>query len=157
MKRLLLILSLLTASISSFAQIKLVEVNNEADTLLYSTRALEGDIIELYKNQLGYMILINTDNSLDLNFKFYIGKTKSDALTSLNCLNSLIDSDVASTSTIEDVNGTTFETRTAYMALTKRRPTYTKSDRLLIRNPLQAGWMTMKPKGISEIIEFLSK
>ena len=157
MKRLLLILSLLTASISAFAQIKLVEIKNEADTLLYTTRALEGEIIELFKNQQGYLILINTDNSLDPNFKFYIGKTKSDALTSLDCLNRLIDSDVASTSTIEDVNGTIYETRTAYMAMTKRRPTYTKSDRLLIRNPLQAGWMTIKPKGISEIIDFLSK
>lgn len=134
MKKLMLLLMVLIY-LPMYAQINIVEVKEDTDTLVYKTirgeeykeLALGGDssTIYLYKNKYGYLIKSKT-------LKFHIGETPIEAIESLEKIESLIENDIDTRAVIYDAIGDTLYCKTAYMEAMERKATYIKSDRIYI-------------------------
>lgn len=160
MKKILLLAIAVIVSVSASAQIKVCNIECQADTLLYLTQKghLDGDPIEVYKNPKGYLIKIASSNMFDITPRLYLGETKEDAIQALNQMIELCNNDVATTIVIEDADGKLFTAITTYGTVyTKRTPTYTKSDRLHLTNDDIVGIITIKDKVAEEVIKFLKK
>lgn len=159
MKRFVLALLLCILPIGINAQIKIKEVQYEADTLIMSVQKGidSSSILDLFKGNKGYLIRVNSTNMFDPSPSFYLGETKSQTIKSLIELLELCDNDVATVAIVEDVLGNQFYIRTSYMAAIVRKPTFVKSDRLHIKNVNMAGFMCLNKKTIEETIKLLGK
>lgn len=152
------IVSLLSITLS--AQIKVINIKTEADTLVYST--LRGntpeDTIELYKNQSGYLIRNGKDLFKEKKLlKFCLGTNKHQAMESLKDLCELSQNDIDTQFIIEDCSGTKFYGTTVSESVKKRVTTYREGDRVLITTGNISDTCIFKRVALEEIIKFLRK
>ena len=159
MKKVLLLNFILLFSFSAFAQVKILEVQNEADTLLFSTsRSMQvEELLDLYKNTEGYMFKIYSSNVFDITPRFYIGKTKQEAIETLASLIEMCNADVATKAIIEDKQGNKFHTYTAWMQGLDRKPVYQKSDRIHLSTYDMAGTFCLRVRTMEDAINYLRK
>lgn len=159
MKRVIIVAITLLFSLTASAQLKVVKMMHQADTLIYTTaRGMsEEELIDIYKGPKGYLIKVTSTNMFDDKPKFYIGKTKEEAKQTLIDLANMCDCDVATSAIVEDSEGITFVLQTTYMANKTRKSSFVKSDRVYAKNEKMAGWMCLKKKILEEAINALNK
>jgi len=159
MKKLLVIAALCFTSISAMAQLKVIEVRDDADTLVYSS--LKGNIadewLDVYKNKDGYLIKGKSTNMFDSAPTFYLGATKEQAYKTLEDISLLCDKDVASCSLVEDAMGNSFALFTSNFGSFKRKPQFVKGDRVYAKNENMAGLLCFKKTVVDEVIKYLKK
>lgn len=156
MRKALLIALAMIASIASHAQIKVVEVERQADTLMF-TFSSGMDIINVYKNATGYFIAEDSSNMFDSRERFYLGKDKTEAVMSAKTLVALCDNDVATRASILDADGNSFLVRTDSTNGSNRKPTFQSSNIIRIKNERMAGWVILRKKALEELVVVLSK
>lgn len=159
MKRIIIFIAVLIGCLPASAQLKVVKVNHDADTLLYSTvtSVTPEEIIDLYKNKKGYLIRVSSTNMFDVKPRFYIGRTKEEAIESANILAEFCENDVGTSAEVQDACGEPFRMANAYMANDERRPEFVKGDRVYIANASMAGWMCIKRRALLEMIKVIEK
>ena len=156
MKRLALSVLMLLPILAS-AQIKVVEIKRDADTLMH-TFSSGMDIVHVYKNQKGYFLAEESTNRFDPLIRFYLGEDKSRSIESLRTMVSFCEEDVSTTIQVQDAEGHPFTIRTdAFSGTTRRKPTFTPSTMIGITNKDLAGWVYYKKKALEEIIKLLGK
>lgn len=159
MKRIIIFIAVLIGCLPASAQLKVVKVNHDADTLLYSTVTgnMAEEIIDLYKNKKGYLIKVTSTNMFDVRPRFYIGTTKEEAIESANILAEFCENDVGTSAEVLDACGETFIMSNAYMANESRKPEFVKGDRVYITHKTMAGWMCVKRRALLEMIKVIEK
>ena len=158
MKKLAIIIALIVLPRTLDAQIVVEQIIHDADTLIYlsKTGMEESEFIDIYKNSKGYFIAVHSTNMFDNDQKLYIGRTKDEAIKSLEYFMNICDNDVATSVIFKDSEGSTFIGKTAHMAKHHRRLNYVKSDRVYISNNAMAGVMCIRVQGLTEAIKFLN-
>ena len=158
MKRYLLLTLVSLFSVASFAQVQVIEVIHEADTLLYPTNR-ENGTIELYKNKDGYLIKVDSSNMFDKVPSFFLGKDISTSLESLDRLHKLCENDVATQVIISDAMGVPYIGFVAYGShyYYKRRPTYIKSDTIYLKNEDMSGVIEISQKELEMLKKLIRK
>lgn len=156
MKRILIIL-LLTLPISVYAQIKVVEIDRQADTLVF-TFSSGMDVVNVYKNENGYFLAEESTNMFDPLKRFYLGKDKEESIKSVQTLIDFCKEDVDTTIKILDATGNEFIVKTdigtgGYY----RKPTPQTSNMIRIKNDELAGWVHFRKKTLEELLTLLSK
>ena len=141
----------------SFAQARVVDIQREADTLMFEfSSGIERNII--YKNQYGYFMREESDNMFDAAQKFYLGQDKEESIKSANRLLELLDEDVKTTARVIDAMGKEFNAVTDYgLGGYKRKMTKQKSNVLFLTTDQMAGFVTIRKKSLEELIVVLSK
>ena len=159
MKKLVIIIILSVASVHLNAQIKILEVQNEADTLLSVTQrgVSPESILNLFKGAKGYLFKVDSSAPFTVKTTLYLGESKDDALKTLRELSNLCDNDIATAVKVEDSIGAVLYIKTAYMAAIDRKTTFVKSDRLYIKKEGIDGYMLLNQKTIEDTIKFLGK
>lgn len=158
MKKYLLLTLASLFSVASFAQVQVVDVIHEADTLLYPTNTELGEV-ELYKNKDGYLIKVDSSNMFDDAPSFFLGKDIPTSLESLDRLHKLCENDVATKVIITDAKGVPYMGYVAYGShyYYKRRLTYIKSDTIYLKNEDMAGVIEISQKKLETLKKFISK
>lgn len=160
MKRAIIIAITLLFSLTAYAQLKVLKITHDADTLVYATKTgvlAENEFIDVYKNPKGYLIAVHSSNIFDNSQRFYIGKTKETAIQTLKDFVAFCDNDVATHATIADSEGNQFYIQTGTATNNVRRFEFVKSDRLFLADLEMAGVMCLKKKILEEAINALNK
>ena len=160
MKRVVIIAIAMLFSLSASAQLKVVKMMHEADTLVYATKTgviAENEFIDVYKNSKGYLIAVHSSNIFDNTQSFYIGRTKESAVQTLRDFFVFCDNDVATSATIADAEGNQFYIRSGTGTNNVRRFEFAKSDRVFLTDLEMAGVMCLKKKVLEEAINALGK
>lgn len=155
MKRLFIIL-LLTLPISAYAQIKVVEIERQADTLMF-TFSSGMDVVNVYKNANGYFLAEESTNMFDPLKRFYLGKDKAESVKSVQTLIDFCKEDVDTSITILDATGKPFVVKTSNVSGYVRKPTPQTSNMIRIKNDELAGWVHFRKKTLEELLTLLSK
>ena len=157
MRKVLLLALAMVLPIVTNAQIKVVEVERQADTLMH-TFSSGMDIVNIYKNQKGYFLAEESTNRFDPLIRFYLGKDKARSIESLQTMVSFCNEDVSTTIRVQDAEGCPFVIKTdAFSGNTRRKPTFTNSTMVGITNEEMAGWVYYKKKALEEIIKILNR
>lgn len=155
MRRWLLLLCVLLFSAPSFAQVKIINVQTQVDTLIYT--AVDMETLYLFKGPQGYLIKAESTNMFDSTPRFYLGKDKETCIESLQDLISLTENDVATQIVVQDAEGNLYMGITAQMALAIRKPIPAKSDRIVMRNSEMSGSISLKRKAMENLIKYLNQ
>lgn len=155
MKRWIVLLVALMCSVPSFAQVKIIDVQTQADTLIYT--AMDMETLFLYKGPKGYLIKAESTNMFDNTVRFYLGKDKETSIQSLNDLILLTDNDIATQVVIQDSEGVFFIGITTALTNYIRKPTPIKADRIIIRNSDMSGVVSLKKKAMENLIKYLNQ
>jgi hypothetical protein len=158
MKRFAVLLMIATMAVSGFAQVRVVQVTHEVDTLIYtSSKGLSSEsVVDLFKGPSGYLFKVESNNIFDPSLSFGLGKTKEEAVAGLKELLLLCENDVDTRAVLLDSEGREYHVRTAYMLNRTRKPVSVKSDRLHLKHILMAGYMSINKKTIEDIINYLN-
>ena len=154
MRRFVIIFIGLFLSISSYGQLRVLEVVNQADTLIFTSThnlTLE-ECIELYKGPKGYILKSSSDR-----YAFYLGEDKENAMRILKDLSKLCELDVATTMLIQDEEENVFFGKVACLANMTRKPTFIKGDRLFITKDDFTRYMCLKQNNLDQIVKFLKQ
>lgn len=149
MKKILLAVTLLIVSVSAFAQLRDVRVIHEADTLIHSS--VEAS---LYRNKLGYLMKVESSNSLDSKPVIHLGENTISAIKTLEDLINLCDNDVATEAFVKDAEGQEYYIKTSYtMAHATRKRIYRKSNGMFLKNSNMAGIVWISTLQLEEMIK----
>ena len=156
MKKVFLVLVALSICAIASAQLKIVALNEKADTLVYMSKftSAEGQFLDVYKGEKGYQIRVRSTNMFDKAESFYIGLTRESALRTLEDLAQFFEKDIATSAVLEDCQGNQFALLTAALNKNHRRTTFIKSDRIYLYNEKMAGHMCIDQKILEEAIKF---
>lgn len=153
MKKILLVAAFLITTVSASAQLRDVRVIHEADTLIHSS--VEAS---LYRNKLGYLMKVESSNSLDSTPVVHLGENTISAIETLEELINLCDNDVATEAFVKDAEGQEYHIKTSYtMAHTERKRTYKKSNGMFLKNSNMAGVVWISTLQLEEMIKALKK
>lgn len=157
MRRLVSVIFALSLAISASAQIKVVVVQEQADTLMqYFTSG--ADVVNVYKNQNGYFIAGESTNRFDPFVRLYLGKDKEQAVQSLRSFIDFFKYDVATTIELSDALGNYFIVKTdSGIGGTKRKPNFQNTTTIRITNEHMSGWVYYRKKPFEDMITYLSK
>lgn len=153
MKKILLAATLLIVSVSASAQLRDVRVIHEADTLIHSS--IEAS---LYRNKLGYLMKVESSNSLDSTPVIHLGENTISAIETLEDLINLCDNDVATEAFVKDAEEQEYYIKTSYtMAHATRKRVYRKSNGMFLKNSNMAGIVWISTLQLEEMIKALKK
>ena len=157
MRRLISVIFAVSLAISASAQVKVVVVQEQADTLMhYFTSGT--DVINLYKNQNGYFIAGESTNRFDPFVRLYLGKGKEQAIQSLRAFIDFFRYDVATTIEVSDALGNHFLVKTDYgTGGAKRKPGFQNTTTIRITNEHMSGWVYYRRKAFEDMITYLSR
>lgn len=150
-----LIISLLV-SVSATAQIEVVEIERQADTLMFVFNS-GMETINVYKNPNGYFLAEKSTNMFDPIKRFYLGKDKAEACTSVKTLLSFCGEDVETTIKVLDAMGQEYVITTDMgLGGCDRRPTPQVSNMIWLQSIEMAGWVRFSKKCLEELLSRLS-
>ncbi len=158
MKRLtVLTISFALMCITSYAQIRVVDIQRDADTLMFEfSSGIE--LNRIYKNQYGYFMREESDNMFDPYQKFYIGQDKEECIKSAERFKELFNEDVQTKARVIDAMGKEFYVVTDYgIGGTRRKKIKQKSNFVRLTSEDMSGSIYIRKKSIEELIEVLSK
>ena len=129
MKKIAIIITAIAMfGLSSSAQVKVVDIKRDADTLVFQFSS-GMDMVNIYKNQNGYLIKEESSNMFDAVQRFYLGKDKEECIASLQIFSELYKEDVATKATVIDAMGNHFFAVTDIgMGGAKRKTTKQKAE-----------------------------
>lgn len=156
MRKVLLLALAMVASITAHAQIKVVEVNRQADTLMFYVNS-GLDAIMVYRNPTGYFLAEESTNRFDDCERFYLGKDEEESVTSVLTLVNFCKNDVATTITILDAAGNPFLVKTDSTNGSMRKTMFQNSNIIRIKNANMAGWVHLRKKTLEELAVALSR
>lgn len=157
MKRILIAVAIVLINMSSYAQIRVVDIQRDADTLMFEFSS-GMEMNQIYRNQYGYFMREVSDNMFDAYQRFYLGQDKGECIKSANKLLELFEEDVQTKARIIDAMGTEFYAETDYgLGGVKRKTTKQKSNFIWLKTEKMAGTITIRKKSLEELIIRLSK
>jgi predicted P-loop ATPase len=158
MKKIAIIITAIAMfSLSSSAQVKVVDIKRDADTLMFQFSS-GTDMVNIYKNQYGYLIKEESSNMFDAVQRFYLGKDKQECITSLKKFAELYKEDVATKATVIDAMGNQFLAVTDIgMGGAKRKTTKQNSNVVRLATEDMSGWIYFRKKAMEELMSILSK
>lgn len=155
MRRLVVLLVAIAFALPSFAQVKVIDIQTQADTMVFT--AVDMETLFLYKGPKGYLIKADSSNMFDNPMRFYLGEDKETTIQSLKDMISLTENDVATQVIVQDSEGMVFYGITASLTNYVRKPTPIKSDRIVIRNSEMSGVVSLKRKAMESLIKYLNQ
>lgn len=158
MKKIAIIIAAIAMfSLSSSAQVKVVDIQRDADTLVFQFSS-GMDMVNIYKNQHGYLIKEESSNMFDAVQRFYLGKDKHECITSLKKFAELYKEDVATKATVIDAMGNQYLAVTDFgMGGAKRKTTKQNTNLIRLTSKDMSGWIYFRKKAMEELMSILSK
>lgn len=168
MRKIIEVICLLMLSTNVSAQLKVINLQQEADTLVFvienpnklvpsQSDELIGGQINLHKNSDGFLIKAHPSNIFATSFKMQIGRTTEEATMSINTLIEFCELDVATIAIIEDTSGKRFKVYTGKQLDVMRRKSKQKGDRIYIKDDTLEGYICIQKLSLDVAIKALKK